>query len=172
MPFVLCSVVFRFLPKIQRRKAELFSELVRHIFQPRIITVIKMQFLSRNRVDGIDYDMAVNGLRIRVRGYDALATFEHLFRASSRVLMYHAGIGSIFPVGREFEMIILSLVVVRIFSEPRRRFFELRGIVLVYEKVLHVDILCLILSSNVADSHIRHGFACSTFQKRHFSSLR
>lgn len=126
MLLVLCSVVLGFLPKIQRGKSELFSDLIRHIFQPRIITVVKMQFLSRNRVDGIDHDMTVNGLRIRMRGYDALATLEHLFRASSRILMYHARISSIFPVGRKFEMIILSLVVVCIFSEPRRRFFELR----------------------------------------------
>ena len=131
-----------------------------------------MQFLSRKRVDGVDYDMTVNGLRIRVRGYDALATLEHLFRTGSRVLMYHAGIGFIFPVGRKFEMIILSLVVIRIFSEPRRRFFELLRIVLVLKQVLHVDVSRLILSGNIADSHIRHGFACRTFQERHFSSLR
>ncbi len=172
MPLVLCSVVFRFLPKVQRRKTKLFSDLVRHIFQPRIISVVKMQFSSRNRVDGVDYDMTVNGLRIRVRGNDALAIWEHLFDTGSRVLMYHAGIGSIFPVGGEFEVIILSLVVVRIFSEPRRRFFELRGIVLVNEKILHVDVFRLILTGNVAYSHIRHGFARRTFQKRHFSFPR
>ena len=172
MLLVLCSVVLRFLPKIQRRKSELFSDLVRHIFQPRIISVVKMQFLSRDRVDGIDYDMTVNGLCIRVRGYDALATREHLFRASSCVLMYHERIGVIGSVGGEFEMIILSLVVVRIFPEPRRRFFELRGIILINEKVLHVDIFRLILSGNIADRHIRHRFARCTFQKRHFSSLR
>ncbi len=131
-----------------------------------------MQFPSRKRVDGIDHDMTVNGLRIRMRSNDALATLEHLFRARSRVLMYHAGIGSVFPIGREFEMIILSLVVVRIFPEPRRRFFELFGIALVLKQVLHVDILCLILAGNITDYHIRHGFARRTFQKRHFNSLR
>ena len=110
-------------------------------------------------MDGIDHDMAVNGLCIRVRGYDALATLKHLFRTSSCVLMYHERIGVVGTVGREFEMIILSLVVVRIFPEPRRRFFELRGIVLVNEKVLHVDVSRLILSGDVADSHIRHGSA-------------
>ena len=131
-----------------------------------------MQFLSRNGVDGIDHDMAVNGLRIRMRSYDALATLEHLFRTSSRIFMRHTRIGVIGTVGGEFEMIILSLIVVRIFSEPRRRFFELRGIILINEKVLHVDIFRLILSGNVADCHIRHGFARRTFQKRHFSFLR
>ena len=159
MLLVLCSVVLRFLPKIQRRKSELFSDFVRHIFLPRIIPVVKMQFLSRNRVDGIDHDMAVNGLRIRVRGYDALATLEHLFRASLCIFLYHERIGVVGSVGREFEMIILSLVVVRIFPEPSRCFFELCGIILVNEKVLHVDVSRLILSGDVADSHIRHGSA-------------
>ena len=107
MLLILCSVVLCFLPKVQRGKSKLFSDLVRHIFQPRIISVVKMQFLSRNRVDGIDHDMAVDGLRIRVRGYDALAIGKHFFRTSSRVLMHHAGICVIGSVGREFEMIIL-----------------------------------------------------------------
>ena len=172
MPFVVRSLVLRFLPEVQRRKSELFSDLVRHIFQSRIITVVKMQFPSRKRVDGIDHDMTVNGLRIRMRSNDALATLEHLSRTSSCVLMHHTGIGVIGTVGREFEMIILSFVVVRIFPEPRRRFFELRRIVLVLKQVLHVDVSCLILSGNVADCHIRHGFARCSFQKRHFSFLR
>ena len=110
-------------------------------------------------MDGIDHDMAVNGLRIRVRGYDALAAFKHLFRASLCILLHHERVGFVLAVGREFEMIILSLAVVRIFPEPRRRFFELLGIVLVNEKVLHVDVSRLILSGDVADSHIRHGSA-------------
>ena len=172
MPLVLCSIILRFLPKVQRGKAELFPDLVRHIFQTRIISVVKMQFLSRNRVDGIDHDMAVNGLRVRVRGNDAFATFKHLFRASLCIFLHHERIGVIGSVGREFEVIILSLSIVRIFPEPRRRFFELRGIVFILKQVLHVDILCLIFSGNVADSHIRHGFARRTFQKRHFSFLR
>ncbi len=103
--------------------------------------------------------MAVNGLRVCMRGYDALAIGEHFFRTSLCILLHHAGICVIGPVGREFEMIILSLVVVRIFPEPRRRFFELRGIILINEKVLHVDVSRLILSGDVADSHIRHGSA-------------
>lgn len=131
-----------------------------------------MQFSSRNRVDGIDHDMAVNGLRIRVRGYDAFATFKHLFRANSCIFLHHERIGVIGAVGREFEMIILSLVVVRIFPEPRRCFFELLGIVLVLKQVLHVDVFHLIFTGNIADDHIRHGFARCTFQKRHFSFLR
>ena len=57
--------------------------------------------------------------------------------------MHHAGICVIGSVGREFEMIILSLIAVRIFSEPRRRFFELRGIILINEKILHVDVIAL-----------------------------
>ena len=80
-------------------------------------------------MDGIDHDMTVNGLCIRVRGYDALATLEHLFRTSLCILLHHERIGVVGSVGREFEMIILSFVVVRIFPEPRRRFFELHGIV-------------------------------------------
>ena len=95
MPLVLCSIILRFLPKVQRGKAELFPDLVRHIFQPRIISVVKMQFLSRNRVDGIDHDMTVNGLRIRVRGYDALAAFKHLFRTSLCILLRHERISFI-----------------------------------------------------------------------------
>lgn len=85
MLLVLRLVVFRFLPKIQRGKSELFSDFVRHIFQPCIIPVVKMELPSRERVDGVDDDMGVNRLRIRVRGYDALATLEHLFRTSLRV---------------------------------------------------------------------------------------
>ena len=51
-----------------------------------------MELPSRERVDGVDDDMGVNRLRIRVRGYDALAIGKHFFRTSSRVLMHHAGI--------------------------------------------------------------------------------
>ena len=118
-----------------------------------------MQFLSRNRVDGIDHDMAVNGLRIRVRGYDALAAFKHLFRTSLCILLHHERVCFVLAVGREFEVVILSLSVVRIFPESRRRFSELLGIVLVNEKVLHIDVSRLILSGYITDSHIRHGSA-------------
>ena len=118
-----------------------------------------MQFLSRNRVDGIDHDMAVNGLRIRVRGYDALAIGEHFFRTSLCILLNHERVGFVLAVGREFEVVIFSLSVVRIFPEPRRRFFELLGIVLVLKQILHVDVSRLILSGYITDSHIRHGSA-------------
>ena len=104
-----------------------------------------MQFPSSKRVDGIDHDMTVNGLCIRVCGYDALAAFKHLFRTSLCILLHHERICFVFPIGREFEVVILSLVVVRIFPEPRRRFFELRGIILINEKILHVDIFRLVM---------------------------
>jgi hypothetical protein len=118
-----------------------------------------MQFLSRDRVDGIHDNVRMDGLRIRVRGYDTLATLKHFFRASLCILLHHERVCFVLAVGREFEVVILSLSVVLIFPEPRRRFFELRGIVLVNEKVLHVDVSRLILSGNVTDSHIRHGSA-------------
>ena len=172
MPLVLCSVVLRLLSEIESREPELFAYFVRHIFQPRIIGVVKMQFLSRDRVNGIDYDMAVNGLRVRVRGYDALATLEHLFRASSRVLLHHERVGMVGTVGREFKMIILSLSVVRIFPEPRRRLSELLGIVLVLKQILRIHKPCLIRARYVGDRLPRRCLACRTFQKRHFSFPR
>ena len=172
MPLVLCSVVLCLLPEIQRRKAELFSDVVCHIFQPRIIRVVKMQFLTRNRVNSVHNDMGMNGLRIRVSGDNTLAAFKHLFRASSRVLMYHAGIGSIFPVGREFEMIILSLSIVRIFPEPCRRLPELLGIVLVPKQILHVHEPRFIFARYVGDRLPRRCLARRTFQKRHLSFPR
>ena len=120
-------------------------------------------------MNGIDNDMSMNGLCIRMRCDHTLTIGEGFFRIRFGVLLYPKRIGVVCTIRGEFEMIILSLVVVRIFPEPRRRFFELSRIVLVYEKVLHVDIFRLILSGNVTDCHIRHGFACCTFQKRHFS---
>ena len=111
-------------------------------------------------MNGIDNDMSVNGLCVRVRCDHALTIREGFFRIGFGVLLYPKRIGLVFSVGGQLKMIILSLVVVRIFPEPRRRFFELSRIVLVYEKVLHVDVFRLILSGNVTDCHIRHGFAC------------
>ena len=172
MPLVLCSVVLCLLPKVQRGKAELFSELIRHIFQPRIIGVVKMQFPSRDRVDGVHDHVRVNGLRIRVRGNDAFAAFEHLFRASLRILLHHERVGMVGSVGREFEVIILSLAIVRIFSEPRRRLPELLGIVLAFKQILHIHESCLIRARYVGDHLSRRCFARGTFQKRHFSFLR
>ena len=172
MPLVLRSVVLCLLPEIQRRKAELFSDLVRHIFQPRIISVVKMKFLSRNRVDGIDHDMAVNGLRIRVRGNDALAAFKHFLGARLSVLLHHERVGVVGSVGREFEMIILSLAVVCIFSEPRRRLPELLSIVLVPKQILHVHEPRFIFARYVSDRLPRRCLARRTFQKRHLSFPR
>ena len=172
MPLVLCSVVLCFLPKVQRRKAELFSDLIRHIFQPRIIRVVKMQFSSRNRVDGVHDNVRVNGLCIRMRGDNALAAFKHFLGASFCILLHHAGIGSIFPVGREFEVIILSLTVARIFSEPRRRLPELLGIVLILKQILHIHEPRLIFARYVSDRLPRRCLARRTFQKRHFSFPR
>ena len=120
-------------------------------------------------MNGIDNDMSVNGLCIRMRCNYTLTIGEGFFRIGFGIRLHHKRIGVVCLIGGEFEMIILSLVVVRIFPEPRRRFFELSRIVLVYEKVLHVDVFRLILSGNVTDCHIRHGFACRSFQKRHFS---
>ena len=172
MPLVLCSVVLCLLPKVQRRKAELFSDLVRHIFQPRIISVVKMQFSSRDRVDGIDYDMAVNGLRIRMRGDNALAALEHFLGARLRVLLHHKRVGMVGTVGREFEVIILSLSVVRIFPESRRRLPELLSVVLVFKQILRIHKPCLIRARYVGDRLPRRCLARRTFQKRHLSFPR
>ena len=172
MPLVLCSVVLCLLPKVQRRKAELLADLVRHIFQPRIIRVVKMQFSSRNRVDGVHDHVRVNGLRIRVRGDNALAAPKHLFRARLRVLLHHERVGMIGSIGREFEMIILSLAVVRIFPEPRRRLPELLGVVLVLKQILHIHEPCLIRACYVGERLPRRCLARRTFQKRHLSFPR
>ena len=172
MPLVLCSLVFRLLPKVQRGKAELFSDVVRHIFQPRIIRVVKMQFSSRNRVDGVYDHVRMNGLRIRVGGNNALAALEHLFCASSCILLHHKGVGVVGSVGRKFEVIILSLAVVSIFSEPRRRLPELLGIVLVLKQILYIHELCLIFTRYVGERLPRRCLARRTFQKRHFSFPR
>ncbi len=117
----------------------------------------------------IDNDMSVNGLSVRMRCNYTLTIGEGFFRIGFGVLLYPKRIGMVCTIRGELKMIILSLVVVRIFPEPRRRFFELSKIVLVYEKVLHGDVFRLILSGNITDCHIRHGFACRSFQKRHFS---
>ena len=172
MPLVLCSVVLCLLPKVQRRKAELFSDVVRHIFQPRIIRVVKMQCSSRNRVDGVHDHVRVNGLRIRMRGDNALAAPKHLFRASLCILLHHKRVGVVGSVGREFEMIILSLAVVCIFSEPRRRLPELLSIVLVPKQILHVHEPRFIFARYVSDRLPRRCLARRSFQKRHFSFLR
>ena len=172
MPLVLRSLVLCLLPEIQRRKAELFSDVVCRIFQPRIIRVVKMQFSSRDRVDGIHDHVRVDGLRIRVGGNNALAALEHFLGTSLCILLYHERVGMIGSVGRELEMIILSLVVVRIFFEPRRRLPELLGIVLVFKQILHIHKPCLIRARYVGDRLPRRCLACRTFQKRHFSFPR
>lgn len=172
MPLVRRALVLRLLPKVQRRKSELFSDLVRHIFQPRIIRVVKMQFSSRDRVNSVDNDMGVDGLRIRMRGDNALAIRKHLFCASSCIFLYHERVGMIGSVGREFEVIILSLSVVRIFPEPRRRLPELLSIVLVFKQILHGYESCLILARYVGERFPRRCLARRTFQKRHLSFPR
>lgn len=172
MPFVVCSHVLCLLPEIQRRKAELFPDVVRHIFQSRIIRVIKMQFLSRKRVNGVHDHVRMDGLCICMRGDNALAAFKHLFRARLRILLHHERIGVVGTVGGEFEMIILSLAVVRIFSEPRRRLPELLGIVLVLKQILHIHESHLIFARYVGERLLRRCLARRTFQKRHFSFLR
>ena len=96
-------------------------------------------------MNGIDNDMSVNGLCVRVRCDHALAIREGFFRIGFGILLYPKRISMVCTIRGEFEMIILSLVVIRIFPKPRRRFFELSRIVLVYEKVLHVDVFRLII---------------------------
>ena len=172
MPLVRRALVLRLLPKVQRRKSELFSDLVRHIFQPRIIRVVKMQFSSRDRVNSVHNNMGVYGLRVGVGGDNALAAPKHLFRARLRILMYHERVGMVGSVGREFEVIILSLAVVRIFSEPCRRLPELLGIVLVLKQILHGYESCLIFARYVGDRFPRRCLARRTFQKRHLSFPR
>ena len=172
MPFVLCSVIPCSLSKVQRRKSELFAYLIRHIFQPRVIIVVEVQLLTRNRVNGVDNDMGVDGLRIRMRGDNALAIRKHLFCASSCIFLYHERVGMIGSVGREFEVIILSLSVVRIFPEPRRRLPELLSIVLVFKQILHGYESCLIFARYVGERFPRRCLARRTFQKRHLSFPR
>ncbi len=131
-----------------------------------------MQFSSRDRVDGVYNDMGVNSLRIRMRGDNALAAPKHLFRARLSVLLHHERVGVVGSVGREFEMIILSLAVVRIFFEPCRRLPELLGVVLVLKQILHIHESCLICARYVGDRLPRRCLARRTFQKRHFSFPR
>ena len=88
-------------------------------------------------MNGIDNDMSVNGLCVRMRCNYALTIGEGFFRIRFGVHLYPKRIGVVCTIRGEFEMVILSLVVVRIFPEPRRRFFELSRIVLVYEKVMY-----------------------------------
>lgn len=172
MPLVRRALVLRLLPKVQRRKSELFSDLVRHIFQPRIIRVVKMQFLTSDRVDGIDYDMTVNGLRVGVGGDNTLTTFKHFLGASLGVLLNHKGVGVVSSVGRQLEVIIFSLASLRTFSEPCRCLPELLGIVLVLKQILHIHKPCLIFTRYVGDRLPRRCLARRTFQKRHLSFPR
>ena len=172
MLLVLCSLVLRFLSKIQRRKAELLADLVRHIFQPRIISVVKMQFSSRDRVNSVHNNMGVYGLRVGVGGDNTLTAFKHLFRARLRILMYHERVGVVGSVGRQLEVIVLSLSVVRIFPEPRRRLPELLSVVLVLKQILHIHESCLIVARYVGDRPPRRCLSCRTFQKRHLSFPR
>ena len=131
-----------------------------------------MQFLSRNRVNGVHDHVRMDGLCIRVRGDNALAAFKHFLGTSLCILMYHERVGMIGSVGREFEVIILPLSVVRIFPEPRRRLPELLGIVLAFKQILHIHESCLIRARYVGDRLSRRCFARGTFQKRHFSFPR
>lgn len=172
MPLVRRALVLRLLPKVQRRKSELFSDLVRHIFQPRIISVVKMQFSSRDRVNSVHNNMGVYGLRVGVGGDNTLTTFKHFLGARLRVLLHHTGIGVICTVWREFEMIILSLIVIHIFPEPRRRLPKLLGIVLVLKQILYIHELCLIFTRYVGERLPRRCLARRTFQKRHLSFPR
>ena len=172
MPLVLCSVVLRLLSKVQRRKAELLADLVRHIFQPRIISVVKMQFSSRDRVNSVHNNMGVYGLRVGVGGDNTLTAFKHFLGANLCILLHHKGVGVVGSIGREFEVIILSLAIVRIFPEPRRRLPELLGIVLVPKQILRIHKPCLIRARYVGDRLPRRCLARRTFQKRHFSFPR
>ena len=123
-------------------------------------------------MDGVYDNVRMNGLRIRVRGNDAFAAFEHLFRASLCILLHHKRVGVVGSVGRKFEVIILSLSVVRIFPEPRRRLSELLGIVLVFKQILHIHEPCLIRARYVGERLPRRCLARRTFQKRHPSFPR
>ena len=150
----------------------MFAYFIRHIFQPRIISVVKMQFSSRDRVDGVHDHVRMDGLRVRMRGDNALAVLEHFLGARLCILLYHERVGMVGSVGREFEVIILSLAVVRIFPEPRRRLSELLGIVLVFKQILHIHEPCLIRACYVGERLPRRCLARRTFQKRHLSFPR
>ena len=131
-----------------------------------------MQFLARERVSGVHVHVRMDGLCIRVRGDNALAAPQQLFRARLRIRMYHERVGMVGSVGREFEVIILSLAVVRIFPEPRRRLPELLGVVLVLKQILHIHEPCLIRACYVGERLPRRCLARRTFQKRHLSFPR
>ncbi len=150
----------------------MFAYFIRHIFQPRIISVVKMQFSSRDRVDGVHDHVRMDGLRVRMRGDNALAVLEHFLGARLCILLYHERVGMVGSVGREFEVIILSLSVVRIFAEPRRRLPELLSVVLVLKQILHIHESCLIVARYVGDRLPRRCLSCRTFQKRHLSFPR
>ena len=131
-----------------------------------------MQFLSRDWVNGVHDHVRMDGLCIRMRGDNALTAIEHFLCASLRVLLHHERVGMVGSVGREFEVIILSLAVVRIFSEPCRRLPELLGIVLVLKQILHIHEPRFIFARYVSDRLPRRCLARRSFQKRHFSFLR
>ena len=123
-----------------------------------------MQFSSRNRVDGVYNDMGVDGLRVGMCRYHALTTFKHFFHASLGVLLHHKRVGIVGSVRGELEMVILSFPEVRTFPKSFHRFFELFGIVLINEQVLHGDKFRLIFSGNVSDCLMRRSFPCHTFE--------
>ena len=123
-------------------------------------------------MNGIHDNMRVNGLRVGVSRYDAFTAFKHFFGASLGVLLNHKGVGVIGTVGRQLEVIILSLTAFRTFTEPRRRLLELFCVVLVDKQVLHVDEPCFILAGYIGDYLVRFGFARNTFEQRHFNFPR
>ena len=163
MSLALRALVLRLASEIEGRKPELLAYLVRHILEPRVVAVVEMQLLARERVNGVDDNMRVNSLCIRMRGDDALTVFKHFLGASLGVLLNHKRVSVICSVGRELEVIILSLIAIVAFPEPYRRLFELRDVVLIDKQILHIDERRLILAGYVGDCLVRRRFARSPF---------
>lgn len=133
MLFRARPLVLRFLPKVKFAESHFLSEPISLILHCRVLPRAYPQFLPRQRVNGVDDDMAMYGLGVGVGSDDTFAVGEksrrQFFGVDMRVLRRHI----VFPVAGQFEVIEFPFLILLALAVEPRRLLELLGVIFILE---------------------------------------
>ena len=133
MLFRARPLVPRFLPKVKLAESHFLSEPICLVLHCRVLPRAYPQFLPRQRVDGVDDDMAVDGLGVGVGGDDTFAVGEKARRQFLRKDLCLLGRHIVFPVAGQFEVIEFPFLILLALAVEPRRLLELLGIIFILE---------------------------------------
>ncbi len=127
------ALILGFLSEVKFTESHFLAQTIRLVFHCRIIASAYPKFLARQRMYGIDDDMAMYRLGIGVGSDHALAIGEQPRRQFLRKDLCLLRRYIVFPVAGQFEVIEFPFLILLALAVEPRRLLELLGVIFILE---------------------------------------